>query len=50
MRLQIHDELVFEVDESEAYSLAERFSHTMENIFKLNIPLKTSVNIGIGGL
>ncbi len=46
MLLQIHDELIFEVNESEAEAQAERFKEIMENIMELNIPLKVSVNIG----
>jgi DNA polymerase-1 len=46
MLLQIHDELIFEVDEAEADVLAQRFKEVMENIYELTIPLKTSVNIG----
>jgi len=45
MLLQIHDELIFEVDEKEAECLASRFKEIMENITTLSIPLKTSVNI-----
>lgn len=45
MILQIHDELIFEVDEAEAVSLGERFREIMETIYPLNIPLKTSLNI-----
>lgn len=46
MLLQIHDELIFEVDESEAQNIAMRFEDVMKNIFELEIPLKVSVNIG----
>ena len=46
MLLQIHDELIFEVDEAQADVLAQRFKDIMENIYELTIPLKTSVNIG----
>jgi len=46
MLLQIHDELIFEVNEDEAESLADKFKDVMENIYELNIPLRTSVNIG----
>jgi len=46
MLLQIHDELIFEVDEGEADTLASKFKGIMENIMELNIPLKVSVNIG----
>jgi DNA polymerase-1 len=46
MLLQIHDELIFEVDASEAEALGVRFQKIMENIMQLNIPLKASLNIG----
>lgn len=46
MLLQIHDELIFEVDEYQAEDLANRFKDIMEGIMELNIPLKVSVNIG----
>lgn len=46
MLLQIHDELIFEVDETQAEILGKRFKEIMENIMELNIPLKTSLNIG----
>jgi DNA polymerase-1 len=46
MLLQIHDELIFEVDAKEAESLGSRFRDIMENIMELNIPLKASMNIG----
>lgn len=46
MLLQIHDELIFEVDEDKAEELGNRFKEIMQNILKLNIPLKASMNIG----
>ena len=46
MLLQIHDELIFEVDESEAQTMAKRFEDVMQDVFKLEVPLKVSVNIG----
>ncbi len=46
MLLQIHDELIFEVDEDEADILGTRFKEVMENIMELNIPIKASLNIG----
>ncbi len=46
MLLQIHDELIFEVDAEEAEVLGLRFKEIMEGIIELNIPLKTSMNIG----
>jgi len=46
MLLQIHDELIFEVDEDVAEEYARRFVEVMENIMQLRIPLKTSMHIG----
>ena len=46
MLLQIHDELIFEVDANQADALGNRFKEIMENIMELNIPLKVSMNIG----
>ncbi len=46
MLLQIHDELIFEVDENQAEVLAERFKSIMEGIYTLGVPLRSSVNIG----
>jgi len=45
MILQIHDELIFEVDADVAESIGLRFQNVMENIHCLKIPLKTSLNI-----
>jgi len=45
MLLQIHDELIFEVDSDKAEAYAERFSSVMQEIFPLHVRLKTSVNI-----
>lgn len=46
MLLQIHDELIFEVDENEAEELGNKFRDIMQNIMELHIPLKASMNIG----
>ncbi|MBU0632640.1 DNA polymerase I [bacterium] len=46
MLLQIHDELIFEVDEDVAQELGERFQKIMEDIYELNVPLRASLNIG----
>ncbi len=46
MLLQIHDELIFEVDASQADALGERFREIMQTIMPLSIPLKASLNIG----
>ena len=46
MLLQIHDELIFEVNADEAEVLGDKFRNIMENVMVLNIPLKASLNIG----
>jgi len=46
MLLQIHDELIFEVNADEAEALGDKFKEIMESIMTLNIPLKASLNIG----
>lgn len=46
MLLQIHDELIFEVDEDVAEAYAVRFVEVMEGIMELRIPLRTSMHIG----
>ncbi|MDX1296008.1 MAG: DNA polymerase I, partial [Sulfurimonadaceae bacterium] len=46
MLLQIHDELIFEADASQAEALGERLRSIMEEAMELNIPLKASMNIG----
>ena len=45
MLLQIHDELIFEVEEGEAEALADRFRSMMERVYPLEVPLKCSVSI-----
>ncbi len=44
--LQIHDELIFEVKDEKAKEFAKFAKDIMENVYKLKIPLKTSVSIG----
>ena len=46
MLLQIHDELIFEVDAQKAQELGEYFQTIMQEIKELHIPLKASMNIG----
>ncbi|NPA81378.1 MAG: DNA polymerase I [Epsilonproteobacteria bacterium] len=46
MLLQIHDELIFEVKEEFCEDYAKEAKEIMENIYKLNVPLKASVAIG----
>ena len=46
MLLQVHDELVFEVDEKKAEKEAKIIKEAMETVVKLKVPL--IVDIGIG--
>ena len=46
MLLQIHDELIFEVKESETDEFCKNTKELMESVYKLNIPLKCSVSVG----
>lgn len=43
--LQIHDELIFEVKDDMAADFAQKAQDIMQNIYKLNVPLKTSLSI-----
>ncbi len=44
--LQIHDELIFEIEASQAEILGKKFAFMMEHIYELNVPLECSVSIG----
>ncbi len=46
MLLQIHDELIFEIAESEVEHIGSRFVKTMEDIYPLNVPLECSMSVG----
>ena len=46
MILQVHDELIFDVIEEEKDIVKDIVKKTMENIIKLNVPLKVSVDFG----
>lgn len=46
MLLQVHDELIFEAEETNAESLAGELAQIMETIRTLNVPLKCGVSIG----
>jgi len=46
MLLQVHDELIFEAEESHAKEIAQELKEIMENIHKLNVPLRCGVSIG----
>ncbi|MBR8463593.1 DNA polymerase I [Campylobacter sp. faydin G-24] len=45
MLLQIHDELIFEVKDEFAAEFGVKAQAIMQEIYKLNVPLKTSLNI-----
>ena len=45
MILQIHDELIFEVKDEFAVAFGEKIRAIMENVVKLNVPLKTSLSV-----
>ena len=46
MILQVHDELIFDVLESEFDSVCNLVKTTMENIYELSVPLKVSTDSG----
>ncbi|MDX8431020.1 MAG: DNA polymerase I [Candidatus Algichlamydia australiensis] len=46
MILQIHDELIFEVPDSELSSLEKVVKPTMEGIIKLKVPLSVDISVG----
>jgi DNA polymerase-1 len=46
MILQIHDELVIDTNKEELEEVKNILKETMENTYKLNVPLKVDINIG----
>lgn len=46
MILQIHDELVIDTKKDELEEIRTILKETMENTYKLNVPLKVDINIG----
>ena len=46
MILQVHDELIFDVLESELEEVTEIVKSTMENTYKLKVPLKVDISSG----
>lgn len=46
MLLQVHDELVFEVDEEQAQDFSKEIKELMQNVAKLSVPLLAEVKIG----
>ncbi len=45
MLLQIHDELIFEIEQKRAKELSEKFASMMEHIYPLDVKLKCSISI-----
>ncbi|MCA6421591.1 MAG: DNA polymerase I [Flavobacterium sp.] len=46
MLLQVHDELVFDVHNSELEKIQPMIKHEMENAFKLDVPLDVEMGVG----
>ena len=46
MLLQVHDELIVECDTTDAEIVSKIMKETMENVIKLDVPLKVSVESG----
>jgi DNA polymerase-1 len=46
MLLQIHDELIFEIPNSDVDIVSKRFKDIMETIIELRVPLECSVSVG----
>ena len=46
MLIQVHDELIFDIPEDELKEVKELIQDTMENIYKLKVPLKVSIEYG----
>jgi DNA polymerase-1 len=46
MLLQVHDELVFDVHNSELEKIKPMIKHEMENAFKMDVPLDVEIGIG----
>ncbi len=46
MLLQVHDELVFDVHNSELEKIQPMIKHEMENAFKMDVPLVVEIGIG----
>lgn len=46
MLVQVHDELIFEVLESEALEVAKKIEEIMNNVYTLRVPLRCNISIG----
>jgi DNA polymerase-1 len=47
MLLQVHDELVFEVPQSEVETMRELVRDSMESVHSLKVPLKVEIGVGL---
>ncbi len=47
MILQVHDELIFEVEEDELEIMTNLVRNKMESIVKLSVPLKVDIGVGV---
>jgi DNA polymerase I len=50
MLLQVHDELVFDVHNSELEKIQPMIKHEMENAFKMQVPLQVEMGVGMNWL
>ena len=46
MIMQVHDEIIFECDESRADEFAQKIKNAMENVTKISVPLVAEYVIG----
>jgi DNA polymerase-1 len=46
MLLQVHDELIFEIHESELDEVPKKIEELMESAFEMDVPLKVEAGIG----
>ena len=46
MLLQVHDELVFDVHNSEVEKIKPMIKHEMENAFTMAVPLEVELGVG----
>lgn len=46
MILQVHDELVFELKKDDVEKIGTEIKNIMENVIKLNVPIKVEVKVG----
>jgi DNA polymerase-1 len=45
--LQVHDELLVEVPESDAESVAQLVKREMESVYPLSVPLEADAHVGL---